>query len=205
MAIRQTGPVRELPLVKRRPQRRDRILQEAIELFRRQGFSATGVDEIGAAAGISGPGVYRHFTSKQQLLEEAMRLAGEHVVAQTDTILAGAEGPIDAIERLVAQLVDTVRESPALITVLHRERDHLGDAARATLDRTYRRYVRSWTAALMALRPALSDREARAAVHGVLAMAVALAQHDGQLDPERRECLLTGMILGALEAPRVRQ
>jgi AcrR family transcriptional regulator len=192
-------------MVKRRPQRRDRILQEAIELFRRRGFSATGIDEIGAAAGISGPGVYRHFTSKQQLLEEAMRLAGDHVVAQTDAILARAGGPSDAIERLVAQLVETVRESPALIAVLHREREHLGDAARATLDRTYRRYVRGWTEALMALRPELSDREARAAVHGVLAMVVALAEHEGQLDRERREWLLTGMILGALEAPRVRQ
>jgi AcrR family transcriptional regulator len=202
--VGQTGQVRELPVVKRRPQRRDRILREAIELFRRQGFSATGIDEIGAAAGISGPGVYRHFTSKQQLLEEAMRLAGEHVVARSDEILAVADGPADAIERLVAQLVEAVGESPALIAVLHRERDHLGETARATLDRTYRRYVRGWTEALMQLRPELSDREARAAVHGVLAMVVALVEHDGQLERDRREWLLTGMVLGALEAPRVR-
>ena len=49
--------------------RRELLLQSAADLFATKGYHAVGIDDIGAAAGISGPGVYRHFASKQALLE----------------------------------------------------------------------------------------------------------------------------------------
>ncbi|NNH73596.1 TetR/AcrR family transcriptional regulator [Nocardia uniformis] len=59
------------------PQRhtRDRILTEAMRLFGEQGFKATSIAEIEAAAGLS-PGsgsLYRHFKSKTELLREGVR------------------------------------------------------------------------------------------------------------------------------------
>ncbi|MBI0385672.1 helix-turn-helix transcriptional regulator, partial [Streptomyces albiflaviniger] len=38
------------------PSRREQILKEAARLFAERGFHGVGVDEIGAAVGISGPG-----------------------------------------------------------------------------------------------------------------------------------------------------
>ena len=49
--------------------RRELLLEAAAELFAARGFHAVGIDDIGAAAGITGPGVYRHFAGKQALLE----------------------------------------------------------------------------------------------------------------------------------------
>ena len=40
---------------KRRPYRRDEILAAAVKLFHERGYHATGMDDIGAEAGISGP------------------------------------------------------------------------------------------------------------------------------------------------------
>ena len=48
--------------------RREQLLEAAAALFAERGYHAVGIDDIGAAAGISGPGVYRHFPSKQALL-----------------------------------------------------------------------------------------------------------------------------------------
>ena len=50
------------------PTRREQILREAARLFADRGFHGVGVDEIGAAVGISGPGLYRHFAGKDAML-----------------------------------------------------------------------------------------------------------------------------------------
>jgi AcrR family transcriptional regulator len=48
--------------------RRAQLLAAAARLFRRHGFNGVGIDDIGAAAGVSGPAIYRHFRGKQALL-----------------------------------------------------------------------------------------------------------------------------------------
>ncbi|WP_200306169.1 TetR/AcrR family transcriptional regulator [Streptomyces adelaidensis] len=54
------------------PTRREQILREAARLFAERGFHGVGVDEIGAAVGISGPGLYRHFAGKDAMLAELL-------------------------------------------------------------------------------------------------------------------------------------
>ncbi|TSD40328.1 TetR/AcrR family transcriptional regulator [Rhodococcus sp. KBS0724] len=48
--------------------RRAEIRIAASRLFRQRGFAQVGIDDIGAAVGVSGPAVYRYFPSKQALL-----------------------------------------------------------------------------------------------------------------------------------------
>ena len=48
--------------------RRRKIISAATHLFRTRGFHAVGMDEVGEAAGITGPGVYRYFAGKDDLL-----------------------------------------------------------------------------------------------------------------------------------------
>lgn len=58
-APRKYGPGQE---------RYDAILDAARRLFVSQGYEHTTIDDIGVAAGITGPGIYRHFTGKQEIL-----------------------------------------------------------------------------------------------------------------------------------------
>jgi AcrR family transcriptional regulator len=60
------------PPTKRGKDRRDQIIAVATELFHERGFDATGIDDIGAAAGITGPGIYSHFNGRAVSLLEAM-------------------------------------------------------------------------------------------------------------------------------------
>ncbi|MGH3950933.1 MAG: helix-turn-helix domain-containing protein, partial [Pseudonocardiaceae bacterium] len=55
-----------------KPSRREQILAAAAELFAQHGFHGVGIDDIGAAVGISGPALYRHFRSKDAMLGEML-------------------------------------------------------------------------------------------------------------------------------------
>ncbi len=49
-----------------------RVMDEAETLFARQGYEATTLRQIAAAAGLREPGLYNHFASKQDLYEAVL-------------------------------------------------------------------------------------------------------------------------------------
>ncbi|MFC8733520.1 TetR/AcrR family transcriptional regulator [Luteimicrobium sp. NPDC057192] len=61
------------------PHTRDAVVAAAMDLFGRQGYRATTIAQIEAAAGLSpgAGGLYRHFRSKRALLEEGLRRQAE--------------------------------------------------------------------------------------------------------------------------------
>ena len=75
--------------------RRELVLEAAADLFAARGFHAVGMDDIGEAAGISGPGVYRHFPSKQALLETLLDRTMDRML-ETVRGIADLETLIDA-------------------------------------------------------------------------------------------------------------
>ncbi|WP_240496463.1 TetR/AcrR family transcriptional regulator, partial [Streptomyces torulosus] len=86
------------------PTRREQILKEAARLFAERGFHGVGVDEIGAAVGISGPGLYRHFAGKDAMLAELLvgisgRLltGAKRRIAEADGSTGGARGAGGAV------------------------------------------------------------------------------------------------------------
>jgi|SRR5690606_18862114 len=64
-----------------RPKHRDRLIHSAVALFRKQGYAATGINDILAAAGAPKGSFYHYFPNgKEQLGEAAVRHAGERVL-----------------------------------------------------------------------------------------------------------------------------
>lgn len=55
------------------PSKREQIVTEALKLFYRDGFNATGVDRISAQAGVSKKTLYNHFKSKDELVLATLR------------------------------------------------------------------------------------------------------------------------------------
>ena len=49
---------------------KEKLMQAALELFSRKGYSAASVDEIAESVGIKGPNIYKHFAGKRDLLDE---------------------------------------------------------------------------------------------------------------------------------------
>src|SRR3954467_4926091 len=63
-----------------RPSRREQILQAAAQLFAERGSRAVGVDDVGAAVGVTGPAIYRHFASKDAMLAEMLLRISERLL-----------------------------------------------------------------------------------------------------------------------------
>ncbi len=68
---------------------RDRIVRAAIDLFTTQGYHGTTTPQIAAVAGVAEGSIYRHFESKQALLNELYRAALRLLIAPT-TARAGS-------------------------------------------------------------------------------------------------------------------
>ena len=60
-------------MIQRTTDKAERILKTAEQLFRADGFHATGVDQIAARSGVTKRTLYKHFGSKEGLIEAVLR------------------------------------------------------------------------------------------------------------------------------------
>ena len=183
---------------RRRPQRRELILAEAMSLFHRNGYHATGMDDIGAAAGISGPGVYRHFKSKEEILATGLKRAVAGVLEHDRAIVAGADSPHRALVGLVTSFVEGLLADRWLSAVLMRERHALSPVTRRWVERAERLHVEEWVGALRRVRPELGEGEARLMAHAGLWTCLCVAYYDSGIDPAREAAILTRMVCAGL-------
>jgi AcrR family transcriptional regulator len=182
-----------------RGSRREAILASAAELFSRQGYPATGIDEIGEAAGITGPGVYRHFEGKSGVLDEVVQRAISRVVAGVADVVDEGRSDWEVLEGLVRNMIRSVLDDRAGWAVVVREQRHLDPPAQRALGRAHRLHVEEWVHALAGARPDLDDAEVRVIVHGVLGLAAPFAaRYDAGVDRERTEDLLQAAAMAVL-------
>ncbi|MFD3516165.1 TetR/AcrR family transcriptional regulator [Streptomyces sp. NPDC058657] len=153
------------------PTRREQILKEAALLFAERGFHGVGVDEIGAAVGISGPGLYRHFAGKDAMLAELLVGISERLLdGGRARVEAAPEDPAALLAALVDGHIDFALDDRPLITLHDRELDRLRDADRRRVRQLQRQYVELWVTAVRRTYPGTSEPEARAAVHAVFGL-----------------------------------
>lgn len=154
--------------------RREQILREASRLFAERGFHGVGVDEIGAAVGISGPALYRHFPGKDAMLTELLvgissRLQ-EGGLRRTEEAAAAGHSPSRTLDALISGHIEFALDDRALITLHDRELDRLPAAERKRVRRLQRQYVELWVQVVRAAFPDLAERPARATVHAVFGL-----------------------------------
>nr|WP_040588854.1 TetR/AcrR family transcriptional regulator [Sciscionella marina] len=178
-----------------RPARREQILDAAAGLFATHGYHGVGIDDIGAAVGISGPALYRHFRSKDAMLSEML-------TAISDRLWAGGQqrrAAEDPLRELIAFHVDFALDNPALIVVQERNLAHLTESDRKRVRAQQRRYVELWVEAIRATIPETGELTARAAAHAVFGL-INSTPHSRLLGRGRMAELLTAMALGAIES-----
>ena len=158
------------------PSRREQVLSAAAELFGQHGFHAVSMEDIGAAAGIAGPSVYRHFPSKASLADAIGRRAGDRLVLRAEEVLRTSADEAEALDRLVESYVRTITGSPELVVSFSISGVSLTENERAEHRRIQRDYVGRWVDLLGAARPGLGAREAKIIVHAALTIANDLAR-----------------------------
>jgi AcrR family transcriptional regulator len=101
---------------------RQRLLRAALELFTTTGFRATTTPQIAERAGVAEGTIYRHFSSKEQLLNDVYRAAHRWAV----TLIAETEGPYrtpERLQRIGRRLLEGAERDPAGARMLLQARD----------------------------------------------------------------------------------
>ena len=179
--------------------RREALLAAATRLFGEQGYPAVGLGDIGAAAGIAGPSVYRYFATKTDLLLAALHRGDEALWLGLHHALGRASDADDALTRLAADYTTFVAANPEIVSVLVSQTIHVPAPHRDELRRSQRAYLAEWVALLTASRPGLPASEARVLVHAALALINSLARvHHLTVRPGMRDrtAALAGAVLG---------
>jgi AcrR family transcriptional regulator len=167
---------------------RDRLLAAALKLFAAKGYAATSVADIQRASGLA-PGsgaLYKHFSSKRELLEAAVAHRIDSIVGAREQYDAEDLGGVEAAVRAAGRLIwDNLRQGEDVLKVMLREPDELGDLDEKTwqviTDNAYRRFADELDASNRSGRTRIPDPEAAAAVAiGSLSYAATLQALTGR-------------------------
>jgi AcrR family transcriptional regulator len=159
------APARAAAPRRRDPERRQRILAAAAELVAERGYHDVGMSDIGAAAGIVGSGIYRHFDGKSAVLVAMFDRVIDDLTRAAAEILARGLEPAPALRELIAAHVRITLEDRMLMRVYHNEIASLPADDSRRLRRKQRIYIEEWVHVLDVLRPEVDDAVLRALVH----------------------------------------
>ncbi|MFE3504392.1 TetR/AcrR family transcriptional regulator [Kitasatospora sp. NPDC059160] len=154
-----------------RPQaRREELLAAAVRLFHQRGFDNVSTDQLGAAVGISGPSVYRHFDSKAQLLAASLVRSRERLWHEVDGAISTAAGPAEALAAGLGAYVDFALRNGDYLGAMLSETERLAPPDRRAAVDFRRDFLRTWVGLLRQVRPEYDAVTARIRVHALFSL-----------------------------------
>src|SRR5690349_3532632 len=161
---------------------RQRLVRAALELFTSQGYHVTTTVQIARKAGVAEGTIYKHFESKQHLLNELYRGAARWAARAAEEADA-APGPVrDRLQSLAQRLIAAAAQDPAVMQI------YFIDQHRTALDE--------------------KSRDARREFHTALERLLARGKSDGAIRPGAAEVwagVWLAVIRQALERVLIRE
>src|SRR5262249_10082850 len=150
------------------------------------GYPQVGVQEIAAAAGLTGPAVYRHFRSKQEILAEVLLAGIDAFGSAVDAALATPDAPpaarLRALTPAPAGLSGERRDATALGRWPRRHREPAGQAAVVQRAGTV---MDRWVGELRLARPELDQPDAELLCWAAMSVFGSVAVHHTSLPRDR--------------------
>lgn len=150
--------------------RRAALLTAAARLFAERGYPGVTLEELGQAAGVSGPAVYRHFPGKAAVLAAILVDASQGLLDGGRRTVEEVVAPDEALRALIRFHVDFALANADVIRVQDRDLDSLGDADAHEVRRLQRSYVELWVGVLARLRPDRAESELRIRAHAAFGL-----------------------------------
>ncbi|TVT16804.1 TetR/AcrR family transcriptional regulator [Amycolatopsis acidiphila] len=179
------------PARTRDPARKERILAAAADLVARKGYHAVSMADIGAAAGVTGSAIYRHFESKSAVLVALFDRVIDGLLRDEQRIVHEVGDLREALHELIAGQVEFVVADRELAQVYHNEIHNLPEDDRRRLRRKQRLYLEEWVHLLAELRTDIGDPEARVVVHAAIGAIQSTLFHNSGLEDNRLRKLLS--------------
>ena len=178
--------------------RRSRLLEEAARLIAERGFLGVRLEDLGAAAGISGPAVYRHFPNKDALLVELLAGVSQRLFDGGTSVVEQADSPSSAIAGLIEFHLDFAFGEPNLIRIQDRDFENLPAPAKRQVRKSQRQYVEVWVRVLQQTDDTLSESDARVKAHATFGLINSTPHSASPSTPAQARRILRQMATAAL-------
>lgn len=178
--------------------RRERLITATAELVAAKGFHGTSILEIGAAAGVTGSAIYRHFANKTQLLVAVFDRVVAQLLNGSASIIASGLSPEETLEQLLRHHVRQVLGNPSVFGVYLQESPNLPREDLSRLRRNQRTYVLRWAQVLAELEPDRPQDDVRTRVQATFALLNSPANFPRTLSDEQLTELLVAMARASL-------
>jgi AcrR family transcriptional regulator len=182
--------------------RRDLLLKVAADLFLHHPYNAVTVGMVCEQAGISGPGLYRHFKNKQALLTAVVENPLSALYEFARHTLESEPDPRAALEALVDFHIRSVVEAPPTTLIFLKNEHALPEMDRRRIRREMNHYAEEWISVVASLRPDLAEPEVRLLTQAVFSMLNSVATLNKGLDQESIVKTMSTAAIKALTSPR---
>ena len=167
-------------------QTRREIIQKAAPLFNQKGYEGTSLSDLMLATGLKKGGIYRHFSSKEELAGEAFDYSWEKAVSRRQDGLQEIPNSVDRLKKMIGNFVE-VRTGlvpggcPLMNTAVE------ADDGNARLRARARKAFQSWLKRLSS----------------ITSEGIQKRQIDSRVDPRKLSRLIIGSLEGALLISRL--
>jgi len=156
-------------------ERRQQLLDVALESFSKQGFHQTSMNDIADAAGVTKPVLYQHFGSKRDLFLELLRELGGRLREAVGKAAVEAGGPRQQVENGMRAYFRWVQEHRAGFEILfdgdtRRDREFMSEAAKVERD------IAETIASLIVVE-GLGDERRRLLAYGIVGLSETTCRH----------------------------
>jgi AcrR family transcriptional regulator len=149
--------------------RRDALLAAAASLFADRGYRGVTMEDLGAAAGVSGPAVYRHFSGKQAVIGALLVGVSRSLLTGGSAVVGEATEPRDALANLVRFHVEFALSNPDVIRAQDQDLGSLSEQDRKSVRSLQRAYVELWVETIGRLH-AEDAADSRVRAHAVFGL-----------------------------------
>ncbi|MGJ6124353.1 TetR/AcrR family transcriptional regulator [Mycolicibacterium sp. Y3] len=185
-----------------RGSRRKLLLDAAADLFLHHPYDSVTVGMVATEAGISGPGLYRHFQNKQALLiavvEEGLQELHQFARATVDS----EPDPRAALTAMIDFHVRSVIADPPRTLIFLKNEHALPESDRRRIRREMNQYAQEWILVVLQLRPDLAEPQVRLLTQAVFSMLNSVATLNKGLDQEEIVATMSTAAMQALTCLR---
>ena len=110
--------------------RQEQIAQAALSLIASHGVKGLSVAAVAQRVGLVPSGIYRHFRSKDQILDAALDFIAERLLGNVRIVSAESVDALERLQRLLMRHVELLRQNQGVLRVMFAEEAYSGRPAR---------------------------------------------------------------------------
>ena len=81
---------------------KEKILEEAVELFYTHGFAKASTRQLVGKVGMTSSAIYNHFSNKEEILFSIIKSAGDKVIATLNKTVEQYDEPVECLRQMIS-------------------------------------------------------------------------------------------------------